>query len=268
MPSKKYTAILVSEDSETTRRFNVRRGTFQVVLVAVILVTALVVALVIYATPRILDYDRMKKRHQTLMAERMKVTTLIRDLNRIKEMNSRIEKVLGMNLELSYEQVSGESLIPNLSPRDNIDALVSYLDNIPSYTPVEGFVTQEFYRDPLSQLDDHLALDVAARSGTAIHAAASGLVVFSGWTYQSGNLVIMSHGDGYFTFYGHNQINLVRERQSAERGELIALVGDSGIATGPHLHFEIWKNGEPVDPKEIIAEYRTQSLMGESPGSS
>lgn len=253
MPKEKYTAIVVSEDSETTRQYHIGRRTFRAIIGIVAVIVILVVASAVYFVPRAIDYDRLKGRHQTLMAERMKVASLIRDLERIKEMNSRIQQALGVDLVLP-----GDSLEQISPSHTREDVPVSFLDNIPSYMPVEGFVTQDFYRDPLIQVDDHLALDIAATSGTAVHAAAGGMVVFSGWTYQSGNLVIIFHGDGYFSLYGHSQVNLVRERQFVERGELIALVGESGITTGPHLHFEIWKDGQPVDPKVFIVEYRAK----------
>lgn len=258
MSKKKYMAILVSEDGDTTRRFNVSQRGFRIVLTFAILITVVAIVFAIYVIPRAFDYDRLKSQHQTVMEERMKVASLIRDLNRIKEMNSRIQQALGIDLEFAFESEMTDSFTTIPPPHYVGNVPISYLDNIPSYVPVEGFITQEFYRSPLSQADDHLALDIAAKSGSPVHATSAGMVVFSGWTYQLGNLVIIFHRDGYFSLYGHNQQNLVRERQFVERGELIALVGESGIATGPHLHFEIWKEGQPVDPKAFIVEYRTQ----------
>ena len=93
-----------------------------------------------------------------------------------------------------------------------------------------------------------------------------GAVVFSGWTYGYGNLVIVFHGDGYFSLYGHNQRNLVEERQRIGRGDVLALVGESGLSSGPHLHFEIWENGNPVDPRKYIIPYRSQDLTVRSDG--
>jgi murein DD-endopeptidase MepM/ murein hydrolase activator NlpD len=70
-----------------------------------------------------------------------------------------------------------------------------------------------------------------------------------------GNTVILNHGSGYFTIYGHNSRNLVVNRQSVERGQKIALTGNSGYSSGPHLHFEIWKDGKVLDPEIFIPEY-------------
>lgn len=264
MAKKKYTAILVSEQTDTTWRFRISQRGFRSLFITAIGILGLVVGLVIYGLPRALDYDRLKTENRILMSERLKVASLIRDLNRIKEMNSRFQQALGIDLQLRAELALGDSVESISFPEDLARVPVSYLDNIPSYMPVEGFITQEFYRSSLGQMDDHVAVDIAAKSGSPVHAAAAGMVVFSDWTYHSGNLVIVYHGDGYFSLYGHNQQNLVQERQFVDRGELIALVGESGITTGPHLHFEIWKDGMPVDPKMFIIEYNVEdSPQGE-----
>ena len=255
MPKKKYMAILVSEDGVSSRRFKISQRGLKIGVFFSIVFVLVVIGLAIYVIPRAFDYERLKNQNQILMKERLKVASLIRDLNRIKEMNSRIQQALGIDLEFDFGLEMNDSL-KTIPPHNLGGSPVSYLDNIPSYVPVKGFVTQEYYRNPISQADDHLALDIATLSGSAVHASASGMIVFSNWTYQFGNLIIIFHGDGYFTLYGHNQQNLVLERQFVDRGALIALAGESGIATGPHLHFEIWKDGQPVDPKNFIIEYR------------
>ncbi len=70
-----------------------------------------------------------------------------------------------------------------------------------------------------------------------------------------GNVVILYHGDGYFTHYGHHQNNIKKQRDFVKRGDVIALVGSTGITTGPHLHFEIWKEGKVLDPLEFFPGY-------------
>ena len=74
-----------------------------------------------------------------------------------------------------------------------------------------------------------------------------------------GNLIIIHHGDGYFTHYGHNQINL-KSQLDFEKGEVIGLVGNTGISTGPHLHFEIWKNQQSIDLLIYFPEYDKTDL--------
>ncbi|MFB3882556.1 MAG: murein hydrolase activator EnvC [Armatimonadota bacterium] len=94
----------------------------------------------------------------------------------------------------------------------------------------------------------HTGLDLAAGSGTPIHAAGDGTVVFSGRWGGYGNCVILDHGGGTATLYGHCSRLAVSEGQNVTQGQTIAYVGSTGLSTGPHLHFEVRRDGHPVDP--------------------
>ena len=106
----------------------------------------------------------------------------------------------------------------------------------------------------------HNGIDIVAQEGEPILASASGVVVFSGWTYEFGNMVILYHGDDYFTHYGHNKNNLVEQLDIVDRGDVIGLVGSTGISTGPHLHFEVWRQFVPMDPFAFFPEYNNLNL--------
>ena len=94
----------------------------------------------------------------------------------------------------------------------------------------------------------HSGMDIGVDYGTPIHAADSGTVIYSGWISGYGNAVIIDHGNGMETLYGHNQSLYVSEGQSVSKGEVIAGAGSTGNSTGPHCHFEVRINGSPVDP--------------------
>jgi murein DD-endopeptidase MepM/ murein hydrolase activator NlpD len=118
----------------------------------------------------------------------------------------------------------------------------------PLMVPADGFVTQGF--DPQS---NHFGMDFAGKRGTPVFAAADGHILFSGWTYDDGNILIIAHGGGYVTVYKHNQTLLKTVQNRVSRGEPIALLGTSGrTSLGPHLHFEVWKDGIPQDPNEYL----------------
>jgi lipoprotein NlpD len=112
--------------------------------------------------------------------------------------------------------------------------------------PVEGKLGDGFEDNERKR---HQGIDIRASQGTPIKASSAGIVIYSGNTIKGyGNMVILRHSEEYVTVYAHNQVNLVEEGARMEKGEIIGKVGQTGRATGPHLHFEIRRNNKPVDP--------------------
>jgi len=133
-----------------------------------------------------------------------------------------------------------------------------FAENIPTYLPVEGFLTTDYREADWFIPHRHLGIDIAAKKGTPIRASADGIVLFSNWTNDLGNLIIIDHMNGFVTYYGHNQVLLKKERSAVKKGDVIAYLGSSGKSTAPHLHFEIRKNGVPVDPKEYLISFQSR----------
>jgi murein DD-endopeptidase MepM/ murein hydrolase activator NlpD len=102
----------------------------------------------------------------------------------------------------------------------------------------------------------HQGIDFAGREGSEVVAVASGVVSWSGERSGYGTMVEISHGDGLKTRYAHNQKNVVELGDLVRRGETIALMGNTGRSTGPHVHFEVFKHGRPVDPASYIRRTR------------
>jgi len=98
----------------------------------------------------------------------------------------------------------------------------------------------------------HAGMDFAASYGSTIRAADSGTVIFAGWYGGYGRAVIIDHGKGITTLYGHSSELYVSDGQGVERGQAIAAVGSTGLSTGPHLHFEVRRNGSPVNPADYL----------------
>jgi murein DD-endopeptidase MepM/ murein hydrolase activator NlpD len=129
---------------------------------------------------------------------------------------------------------------------------------VPSLWPVRGFVTSPFgFRSsPLGTGGErHPGVDIQARYGTPVDAAGDGEVTFAGRDPGYGGLVIVSHGAGIDTLYGHLSALYVREGQVVRRGQAIGAVGASGRATGTHLHYEVRLRGEPVDPTRYLGTW-------------
>ncbi len=111
--------------------------------------------------------------------------------------------------------------------------------------PVNGSVSYEFMPE-----QEHFGLDIIAPENSAILAAADGFVMMSDWTESQGNTIGIAHDDNTITFYKHNSALLKKVGSFVSAGEAIAIIGNSGKLTdGPHLHFEIWIDGKPVDPE-------------------
>jgi murein DD-endopeptidase MepM/ murein hydrolase activator NlpD len=126
---------------------------------------------------------------------------------------------------------------------------------------VDGIITASrgWRRDPFTgQPEFHSGLDISARVGAPIHAPADGVVSDLGYNAGFGNTIVLSHGYGYLTRYAHMHNFAVTLGQSVRRGDVIGYVGTTGRSTGPHLHYEVLVNNEPVNPRNFILEEARQ----------
>ncbi|EAU63471.1 cell wall-binding protein associated metalloendopeptidase [Stigmatella aurantiaca DW4/3-1] len=133
----------------------------------------------------------------------------------------------------------------------------SLLASTPSVWPARGWVTSDFGQrlDPYTaERVTHAGLDIAAPHGKEIHAPSDGTVVFAGLEGGYGNVIVIDHGYGIKTRYGHLAKMLVKAGDKVKRGSLIAAVGNTGRSTGPHLHYEVRVNGIPQNPRKFILE--------------
>jgi len=117
--------------------------------------------------------------------------------------------------------------------------------------PADSFISRGFDPDK-----GHMGIDFVVKTGTPVYAASNGYVIFADYTTKDGYMMILNHNNGYITVYKHCSVLLKRARETVLQGEIIALSGNTGeISTGPHLHFEVWKDGEPIDPKTVLINY-------------
>lgn len=101
--------------------------------------------------------------------------------------------------------------------------------------------------------DKHFGVDIVASHNAPIKSVADGTIIFSGWTAETGNVVIIEHSYGLISIYKHNSSITKEQGERVQRGEVIATAGSTGeYSTGPHLHFELWREGQPVDPTDFI----------------
>ncbi|BAF69457.1 peptidoglycan DD-metalloendopeptidase family protein [Nitratiruptor sp. SB155-2] len=112
--------------------------------------------------------------------------------------------------------------------------------------------TRKRWHPILHKYRAHLGVDFGAPRGTHVYAAGNGRVIFSGRKGGYGNVIIIAHADGYRTLYAHLQKRLVRRGRRVKQGSLIGLVGNTGLSTGPHLHFGLYKNGRAINPLRVV----------------
>jgi murein DD-endopeptidase MepM/ murein hydrolase activator NlpD len=139
---------------------------------------------------------------------------------------------------------------------DSLSLHTARLAATPSIMPTQGWLSSAFSamrEHPILHLArPHEGIDVSAPMGSPIEAPAAGIVVDAGWETGYGNTVTINHGFGIVTKFAHASKLLVKTGQRVSRGQRIALVGNSGLATGPHLHYEVHVNGRPVNPLKYV----------------
>ncbi|AIS52049.1 putative metalloprotease [Thermoanaerobacter kivui] len=138
-----------------------------------------------------------------------------------------------------------------------VAARLDYLESIPSTYPVQGTITSPFgtRKSPYGYgTEFHPGIDIAVSVGTPVRAAGKGVVTYAGWLSGYGKAVIIDHGYGIQSVYGHNSQIIVKVGQTVKRGDIIAKSGNTGRSTGPHVHFEVRVNGNPVNPMNYLAK--------------
>jgi murein DD-endopeptidase MepM/ murein hydrolase activator NlpD len=163
-------------------------------------------------------------------------------------------------LDSKFSELSYETLLVEQILQDQYELLAdqkAFLAALPTRKPAIGYFTSGFgiRKSPFGgRAKMHEGLDIANHPGTPIKATADGTVVFADTKPGYGQMVVLDHGYGLETWYGHTKKILVQKGQKVRRGDQIALLGNSGRSTGPHVHYEVRVHGTPVDPLSYILE--------------
>ncbi len=174
-------------------------------------------------------------------------------INPIEQSQSEIKTEL-MELQNNLKQLDEFIKIEQELQRELLSDFIAYetkLDHTPSIWPVSSFIISGFgnrFHPVHHRYINHTGVDLNARYGTPVKAAADGVVEFAGYQSGYGYTVIINHGYGYKTLYAHNSKLLVTQGQKVTKGQKITLSGNSGVSTGPHLHYEVRINNVPVNP--------------------
>lgn len=179
-------------------------------------------------------------------------------------LEKELKSMIAYKEELQKDQASLEELESEL--QDEADQLTSVIKNlqlaetyvggemmwpVPDHYTITSPFGNRFH--PISKTYKmHTGIDISCPRNTDVVAAQSGTVIYSGWYSGYGKVIIVDHGGGYSTLYGHNDGLVGKVGQSVKKGELIAKSGSTGYSTGPHVHFEVRINGEYVDPLNYV----------------
>tara|TARA_B110000503_G_C7159675_1_gene419046 strand:+ start:2583 stop:3443 length:861 start_codon:yes stop_codon:yes gene_type:complete len=145
-----------------------------------------------------------------------------------------------------------DSMLREYVEREDSYSLTDDKENIREqvyfFAPLKGTITNEF--DPSKE---HFGIDVVAPKDEAIKATLDGTVVFAEWTVETGNVIQLQHANNIVSNYKHNSVLLKKVGDEVKAGDVIAIIGNSGeLSSGPHLHFELWKEGKPINPKDFV----------------
>jgi len=127
-------------------------------------------------------------------------------------------------------------------------------NNRPHGLPVQGPLSRGFAPDAANPDLRHTGIDFAVREGAPVLATADGKVEYAGEDNLYGFLIVIDHGNGFKTMYGHNSVILIKTGDTVKRGDRIAFSGNTGVSTAPHLHYEIVENGRPIDPASFLGK--------------
>ena len=267
MMKKHLTLIVVPHDNSNVRNVKISYAALYG-FGALAALCALTVVVLIASYGRLLvkahRADDLAAENAVFMEQTAQVDSLRMELVRMQALGLQIKNMLGVELS-----ASDSSLVANLAPSAKTPAIsgaletldaprderVSLLKAIPSMWPVRGYVTKEFDiagGDKREQY--HPGMDIAATRNTPVRASADGVVNTSEWDETYGYLVVIDHGFGISTVYGHNSRNLVKVGDRVTRGQTIAFLGSTGRSTAPHLHFEVRKNAVPENPRKYLLD--------------
>ena len=301
MTKKKYTIMILPDETTRVRKYRVPRTMVRgllVILAVVVLGLGYLITDYYGVKKMVAELDRLRlearQQQQQLVTFAKSFDDLQGEMTRLRQFDLKLRVMADLDGVVYPEQIMGiggenpepfNPLEGELSFQDqtiissmnrsldrlktdvniqerSFQELVEYLEDqksllasTPSIWPVKGWLTSTFgYRSSpfTGRREMHKGLDIATRSGTPIIAPADGLVVFAGREGGFGNMIILDHGYGITTRYGHCSSIDAKLGQKIKRGDVIARIGSTGRSTGPHVHYEVAVNGVSVNPSRYI----------------
>lgn len=268
---RQLSILIIPDDGSRTRELKLGYGMIRGVILTEILLFGLVVMGGVFYW-RSLYWEaealRLTRDNQGLLAEMRQVGELAESVSRMKQIDRQLREMLSPAIALLSPPVgSSRAGRPELvtasdgpvtrtvstTARRGLSTADTRL--IPDAWPVgrfDGLVTQEFKASSGTVPTGHAGIDIAAAEGALVTATADGRVAFAGEDEALGLVLSIDHFGAYLTRYGHNSALLIRTGDAVRKGQPVALVGNTGRSSGPHLHYEIWQQGTPRNPRDFL----------------
>lgn len=267
---EKLTLIVFPEGTNAeAKSFRMNGRRILIYLFAYTLLIGLLGFYVIYLTPleKILLPSALKK---TTLEEKQyeelsnKILILANEVEKLKLTNIKLRNAVQLGDSSLLKEVNKSKETEkkkNIPAEGNLLTAINHLlnrfinssqvEDVYFIYPIQGFISKGFKPD-----DGHNGIDFVVKENTPVYCSAGGYVVFANYTVQYGYVIIINHAQGYVSKYKHCSLLVKKEGDFVNQGELIALSGNSGTeTTGPHLHFEIWKDGKPINPNKVLLNY-------------
>ena len=289
MSAQKFTVLIIPEGSHKVRRFNLRRGPLQAVLAGALVLLLVGTGLIVDYFRTSLDRSelhRLKAQNRTQQKDLTRLAASLEDLRKemvvLTQNDAKVRAMAQLpkatpslpagvggpvdsdgasDLSAMQRQIDQlrESIDLRRESQEEIQGFLNDQRSLwaakPKGLPARGWMTSGFgmRNSPFNgHLTMHEGIDIAARTGTPVQAAGDGIVAQAETVDGYGKLVVIDHGYGYRTFYGHNSRFFVKVGQRVKRGDRIAAVGNTGSSTGSHVHYEVRLNGVPLNPKKFL----------------
>jgi murein DD-endopeptidase MepM/ murein hydrolase activator NlpD len=227
-------------------------------------------AFVVSVSVRAVEYRRMQERLSHVSAQFLEMKGTMLALKQAEKDFRKLFSLKSKSAVLESADPGDSGSLDMEVLREQIEVAMQSVSEIRGYIaeqkdihlatplgwPVAGTISSPYgYRNhPVhEERKFHTGVDLSVPSGSAVKATADGIVSFAGWTENSGIVVVVEHGRGFSTAYAHNRKAVVRVGQRIARGDVIAMSGSTGLSTGPHVHYEIWRNGRHADPAGFLA---------------
>lgn len=265
--TKYFDFLVVPQGKEPSMNLRMPSWLVKVLLIAIVMWLIGLITLTIFygkLSSRALAADMLENDNERLRDYMTKVVEIENSFRKNMALTARIAEMAGIELEdisssldVNYDSVVTDStgrMVIAGSAADIVPLTIEELEKLttPKGRPLYGWITRGFNPEGGGGKEKHVGIDIAVREGTPVVATATGEVTFAGWDKIFGNLLIVDHKNGFETVYGHNQKNLVSKGQKVYKFDVIALSGNTGRSSAPHLHYEVVKDGEPIDPSPYL----------------